>query len=54
MGEINTVWGNRGRMDARAATIPQECHPILTKDGSDSTSLDEVVELLARNGRSVG
>ncbi len=52
-GEINTVWGNRGRMDARAATIPVECHPILTKDGSDSTSLDEVVELLARNGRSV-
>ena len=52
-GEINTVWGNRGRMDARAATIPAECHPILTKDGSDSTSLDEVVELLARNGRSV-
>ncbi len=52
-GEINTVWGNRSRMDARAATIPLECHPILTKDGSDSTSLDEVVELLARNGRSV-
>jgi glutamate synthase domain-containing protein 2/glutamate synthase domain-containing protein 1/glutamate synthase domain-containing protein 3 len=52
-GEINTVWGNRGRMDARAATIPAECHPILSKDGSDSTSLDEVVELLARNGRSV-
>ncbi len=52
-GEINTVWGNRGRMDARAATIPLECHPILTEDGSDSTSLDEVVELLARNGRSV-
>ena len=52
-GEINTVWGNRGRMQARAATIPAECHPILTKNGSDSTSLDEVVELLARNGRSV-
>ncbi len=52
-GEINTVWGNRGRMEARAATIPAECHPILTKNGSDSTSLDEVVELLARNGRSV-
>src|SRR6202522_3368100 len=52
-GEINTVWGNRGRMDARAATIPAECHPILSPDGSDSTSLDEVVELLARNGRSV-
>src|SRR6202453_3757749 len=52
-GEINTVWGNRGRMDARAATIPPECYPILTKNGSDSTSLDEIVELLARNGRSV-
>ena len=52
-GEINTVWGNRGRMEARAATIPAECHPILTKNGSDSTSLDEMVELLARNGRSV-
>ncbi len=52
-GEINTVWGNRGRMAARAATIPAECHPILTANGSDSTSLDEVVELLARNGRSV-
>src|SRR6202789_857481 len=52
-GEINTVWGNRGRMDPRAATIPAECHPILTPDGSDSTSLDEVVELLSRNGRSV-
>ncbi len=52
-GEINTVWGNRARMDARAATIPAECHPILTANGSDSTSLDEVVELLARNGRSI-
>ncbi len=52
-GEINTVWGNRGRMDARASTIPAENHPILSKDGSDSTSLDEMVELLARNGRSV-
>jgi glutamate synthase domain-containing protein 2/glutamate synthase domain-containing protein 1/glutamate synthase domain-containing protein 3 len=52
-GEINTVWGNRGRMAARAATIPAECYPILSSNGSDSTSLDEVVELLARNGRSV-
>ncbi len=51
-GEINTVWGNRARMDARASTIPAECHPLLTPDGSDSTSLDEAVELLARNGRS--
>ena len=52
-GEINTVWGNRARMDARAATIPAECYPLYSLDGSDSTSLDEAVELLARNGRSV-
>ncbi|MGI8770061.1 MAG: glutamate synthase-related protein [Acidobacteriaceae bacterium] len=52
-GEINTIWGNRARMDARAATIPQECHPLISPDGSDSTSLDETVELLARNGRDL-
>jgi glutamate synthase domain-containing protein 2/glutamate synthase domain-containing protein 1/glutamate synthase domain-containing protein 3 len=52
-GEINTVWGNRARMDARAATFPAEFEPVFTKDGSDSTSLDEAAELLARNGRTV-
>jgi glutamate synthase (NADPH/NADH) large chain len=52
-GEINTVWGNRGRMQPGAPTIPVQAHPSLTKNGSDSTSLDEIVELLARNGRSV-
>jgi glutamate synthase domain-containing protein 2/glutamate synthase domain-containing protein 1/glutamate synthase domain-containing protein 3 len=52
-GEINTVWGNRARMDARAANIPAECYPIFSSDGSDSTTLDEVIELLARNGRTV-
>ena len=52
-GEINTVWGNRARMDARAATFPESFKPIFTPDGSDSTSLDEAVELLARNGRTV-
>ncbi len=52
-GEINTVWGNRARMDARAATLPEELKPIFTPDGSDSTSLDEVAELLAHNGRSI-
>ena len=30
-GEINTVWGNRARMDARDASLPVECKPILTK-----------------------
>ncbi len=52
-GEINTVWGNRARMDARAATLPDELKPIFTPDGSDSTSLDEAAELLSHNGRSI-
>jgi glutamate synthase domain-containing protein 2/glutamate synthase domain-containing protein 1/glutamate synthase domain-containing protein 3 len=53
-GEINTIWGNRACVDARAATLPLDLHPILTEGGSDSTSLDEIVELLAQNGRTVG
>lgn len=52
-GEINTVWGNRARMSARAATFPDEVKPVFTPNGSDSTSLDETVELLARSGRTV-
>lgn len=52
-GEINTVWGNRARMSARAATFPEEVKPVFTENGSDSTSLDETVELLARSGRTV-
>ncbi len=52
-GEINTVWGNRARMDARAATLPAELHPILSPGGSDSVSLDETAELLAQNGRTL-
>jgi glutamate synthase (NADPH/NADH) large chain len=52
-GEINTVWGNRARMDARAVGVPAECYPIYSEGGSDSTTLDEVIELLARNGRTV-
>ncbi len=40
-GEINTVWGNRARMAARDATLPVECKPVMTKGGTDSTSLDE-------------
>ncbi len=51
-GEINTVWGNRARMAARDSTLPVECKPILTVDGTDSTSLDETVELISRNGRT--
>ena len=52
-GEINTVWGNRARMDARESTLPDECKPVLTADGTDSTSLDEAIELLAQNGRTL-
>ncbi len=53
-GEINTVWGNRSRMESRDSTLPVECKPVLSKDGTDSNSLDEVVELLVRNGRTLG
>lgn len=53
-GEINTIWGNRANMEARAATMPLELHPVLTAGGSDSTSLDEIAELLSLNGRTVG
>ena len=52
-GEINTVWGNRARMDARAGTLPDELKPIFSPDGSDSTSLDETAELLSHNGRTI-
>jgi glutamate synthase (NADPH/NADH) large chain len=52
-GEINTVWGNRSRMAARDSTLPVECKPVLTKDGTDSTSLDETIELLSQNGRTI-
>ncbi|WP_263372457.1 glutamate synthase-related protein [Granulicella cerasi] len=52
-GEINTVWGNRARMDARDSSLPVECKPVLTKDGTDSTSLDETIELISQNGRTI-
>ena len=52
-GEINTVWGNRARMAARDSTLPERCKPVLTAGGTDSTSLDEAVELIAQNGRPV-
>ena len=52
-GEINTVWGNRARMDAADASLPAEAKPLITKDGTDSTSLDETVELLSQYGRTL-
>src|ERR1700744_1392198 len=41
-------------MEARAATLTLDLHPVLSVGGADSTSLDEIVELLANNGRTVG
>ncbi|PKQ33081.1 MAG: glutamate synthase large subunit [Actinobacteria bacterium HGW-Actinobacteria-2] len=60
-GEINTVKGNRNWMRAREAllateTIPgdlERLFPICTPGGSDSTSFDEVLELLHLGGRSL-
>ncbi len=52
-GEINTIWGNRARMEARRASLPPAFEPLLTPGLSDSGSLDEVTELLARHGRTV-
>jgi glutamate synthase (ferredoxin) len=52
-GEINTIWGNRARMEARRASLPPEFVPLLTPGVSDSASLDEIAELLSRNGRTV-
>src|SRR5215469_7235891 len=52
-GEINTVWGNRARMRARGSTLPVECKPVLTEGGTDSASLDEAIELLSHNGRTI-
>jgi len=39
-------------MQARDSTLPVECKPVLTHGGTDSTSLDEAIELLSRNGRT--
>ncbi len=52
-GEINTLWGNRAWMRARACDLPAEVQPVLTEDASDSANLDETAELLTLNGRSL-
>src|SRR5271165_6377093 len=52
-GEINTICSNRAHMEARRATLPRECEPILSGEASDSMSLDEVSELLANHDRNV-
>ena len=60
-GEINTVRGNRNRMHAREAKLSSELipgdlsrlSPICPRDGSDSASFDQVLELLHLGGRSL-
>ena len=59
-GEINTVRGNRGWMQARESVLSspalgdiKEIRPILQKDMSDSASLDNVFEFLFMSGLSL-
>ena len=59
-GEINTVKGNRNWMAARQSQLKSSAIgdfsgllPVITPDGSDSASFDEVVELLYMSGRSL-
>ena len=59
-GEINTVKGNRNWMRSRESQLSadvlgdiKQLTPIITPDGSDSASFDEVVELLYMSGRSL-
>ena len=60
-GEINTVRGNRAQVRGRAAEsagpVAAElvaAGPLLSADGSDSQSLDELLELLVTTGWDLG
>ena len=52
-GEINTVTGNRAWMRAREAELEPELRGVIWKDGSDSSSLDNALELLVHRGWEV-
>src|SRR5579885_2131311 len=60
-GEINTLQGNRNWMRAREANLASPLwngtrellKPVIWEDGSDSASLDNVLELIERSGRAV-
>ncbi|HEV2130699.1 MAG TPA: glutamate synthase large subunit, partial [Longimicrobiaceae bacterium] len=52
-GEINTLGSNRAWMRAREPQLPEGVRPVLREDGSDSSNLDQALELLVRGGRSV-
>ncbi|HEX8325784.1 MAG TPA: glutamate synthase large subunit [Tepidisphaeraceae bacterium] len=60
-GEINTLRGNRNWMKSRAGSLHSDVFgdelnklfPILTQNGSDSATLDNALQFLSVNGRSV-
>jgi glutamate synthase (NADPH/NADH) large chain/glutamate synthase (ferredoxin) len=60
-GEINTLKGNRNWMHAREPEMRsgiwgrdiEKLKPVIAEGGSDSTSLDNALELLTLSGRSI-
>ncbi|HSS61771.1 MAG TPA: glutamate synthase large subunit [Candidatus Limnocylindrales bacterium] len=52
-GEINTVTGNRAWMRAREAELEPELRGAMWREGSDSASLDNALELLVQRGWEV-
>ena len=59
-GEINTIRGNRGWMEARASVLStevlgdvKEIRPIIQPGMSDSASLDNVLEFMVMSGLSL-
>ncbi len=60
-GEINTLWGNRNSMTMRQPMLSspiwgakiERLRDAIWRDGSDSASLDNAMELLVRSGRDL-
>ncbi|MBK5937409.1 MULTISPECIES: glutamate synthase large subunit [Halorhodospira] len=59
-GEINTIQGNRNWANARAFTlntplIPdmEAVHPLVNSEGSDSSSLDNMLDVLLQGGMDI-
>jgi glutamate synthase (ferredoxin) len=60
-GEINTLWGNRNAMTMRQPMLAspvwgkkiERLREVIWREGSDSASLDNAMELLTRSGRDV-
>ena len=52
-GEINTITGNRAWMRARETELDADVRGSMWREGSDSASLDNALELLAHRGWEV-